>query len=133
MLGALANHSALRIIGKGQLIKSKMRAIRSGVWFKALQRIDRVLIDLTIKVTDTIRSAKLANSILMLTNKLESAMESRFSRAIREVGLPLAQKLSSIAKKLGNTSAKDWIHDSDFAVYLAVMQINNKYFQGLVI
>lgn len=133
MLGALANHSALRIIGKGQLIKLKMRAIRSGVWFKALQRIDRVLIDLTIKVTDTIRSAKLANSILMLTNKLESAMESRFSRAIREVGLPLAQKLSSIAKKLGNTSAKDWIHDSDFAVYLAVMQINNKYFQGLVI
>ncbi|MFA5365742.1 MAG: hypothetical protein WC325_11230, partial [Candidatus Bathyarchaeia archaeon] len=71
-----------------------------------MQRIDRVLIDLTIKVADTVRSAKLAKSILELTRKLESVMESGLSRMVRQVGLSLAQSLSLVGQKLGNVSAK---------------------------
>jgi hypothetical protein len=33
---------------KAQLLKLKLKAMRSGVWFRALSRIDRVLVDLTI-------------------------------------------------------------------------------------
>ena len=83
----------------------KTKAMRSGAWFKALQRIDRVLFDLTIRVVDNIRSAKLAKSILVLTRKLEDAMKSSFSIRLREIGLPLAQKISFTAQKLGNISA----------------------------
>ncbi len=53
--------------------------MRSGAWFKALQRIDRVLFDLTIRVVNNIRSTQLAKSILVLTKKLENAMKGGFS------------------------------------------------------
>ena len=85
----------------------KTKAMRSGAWFKALQRIDRVLFDLTIRVVDNIRSAKLAKSMLVLTRKLEDAIKSSFSNRLREIGLPLAQKISFTAQKLGNISASE--------------------------
>jgi hypothetical protein len=116
--------NAFRFLERAQLAKLKLKAMRSGAWFRALRRIDRALIDLTIKVASTIRSATLAKSILALARKLEGIMESSFSRVIREVGFPLAQKISSLAQKWGSTSAKIWASDSSFARFLAVMHIN---------
>jgi hypothetical protein len=110
---------------KKQLINLKTKALRSGAWFRALKRIDRVLIDLTIKVVDNIRSSTLAKSILMLTNKLERVMKSPFSRRLEKIGLSLAQKISLEGQKIGHPSAISWASDSSFAFFLAMMQINN--------
>ena len=38
--------NAFSFIDKTQLIKLKLKAMRAGVWFRALPRIDRALIDL---------------------------------------------------------------------------------------
>ena len=89
-------------LNKKQLINLKTKAMRSGAWFKVLQRIDRVLFDLTIRVVSNIRSARLAKCILILTRKLENARKGSFSMHLREIGLPLAQKISSTAQKIGN-------------------------------
>jgi hypothetical protein len=111
-------------------VNLKTKAMRSGVWFKALQRIDRVLFDLTIRVVDNIRSANLAKSIAVLTRKLEDAIKNNFSSRLREIGLPLAQKISLAAQKLGNISSGGWAFDSSFAIFLAVMHVNDvKIFQ----
>ena len=116
---------------KAQLKKLKLKAIRAGVWFKALPRIDRVLVDVTIKVAGTIRSFTLANKILTVIQKLESVMESRFRRAVKEVGFPIARKLSLIAQKWGNKSARKWESDETFARYLAALSFNEpKLFSG---
>jgi hypothetical protein len=98
--------------------------MRAGVWFRALPRIDRVLIDLTIRVADSIRSVSLANCILSVTRKLEGLLESRLSRAMREIGVPLARKLSLFAQKWGHEGAWAWGADRDFAEYLAIMKLN---------
>jgi hypothetical protein len=111
-------------IDRTQLIKLKMKAMRAGVWFRALSRIDRVLIDLTIRVARCIRSSILANSILSITKKLEGLLESRLVRAIREIGFSLAHKLSLFAQKWGNKAAKEWANDFGFVRYLAVMKLN---------
>jgi hypothetical protein len=124
MSKAVPNGAAFCFLDRKRLVSLKTRAMRSGAWFKALQRIDRVLFDLTIRVVDTIRSAKLAKSIAVITRKLEDAMESSFSSRLREIGLPLAQKISFAAQKLGNISAGGWVFDSSFAIFLAVMHIN---------
>ena len=125
MFKATLNCDSRPFLNRKQLMNLKTKAMRSGAWFKALQRIDRVLFDLTIRVVDNIRSAKLAKSILVITRKLENAMQSRFSSHLREIGLPLAQKIAFTAQKLGNISAGDWAFDSSFVTFLAVMQINN--------
>jgi hypothetical protein len=124
------NNAAFCFLSKKQLVNLKTKAMRSGVWFKALQRIDRVLFDLTIRVVDNIRSANLAKSIAVLTRKLEDAIKNNFSSRLREIGLPLAQKISLAAQKLGNISSGGWAFDSSFAIFLAVMHVNDvKIFQ----
>jgi hypothetical protein len=117
--------NASGFLNKAQLIKLRLKAMRAGVWFRALPRIDRVLVDLTIRVASSIRSVTLAKNIWVVVRKLEGFLESSLSRAFREVGLPLAQKLSLVAQKWGNSSAESWSSDSSFAFFLAVLHINN--------
>ena len=111
-------------LDRTQLLKLKTRAMRAGVWFKNLPRIDRVLVELTIKVTDSVRSPHLAKSLLAIAGKLEGLLESKLKRTIREIGLPIAQKLSLLAQKWGNQAAHNWASDEDFARYWAVTKLN---------
>ena len=123
--------AASGFLEKAQLKKLKSRALRAGVWFRTLSRIDRVLIDLTIRVAGTVRSFTLANTILTVVRKLESVMESRFLRAVKEVGFSIAKRLGLIAQKWGNVSARSWKFDEGFARYLAAMSLNeSKLFSG---
>ena len=111
---------------KAHLVKLRLKAMRSGVWYRALNRIDRVLVDLTIKVAKAnIHSNSLINQLLTVTSKLESILENKLSRATREFGYPLACKLSLIAQKWGNKGAFNWSQDLDFAKYLAVIKLNS--------
>jgi hypothetical protein len=125
MSNVTINCNNFPLLNKKQLMILKTKAMRSGAWFKVLQRIDRVLFDLTIRVVDKIRSAQLAKSMLVLTKKLENAMKGNFSIRLSEIGLPLAQKISFTSQRLGNLSAIGWIFDSSFVTFLAVMHINN--------
>jgi hypothetical protein len=59
-------------LDKTQLVKLKLKAVRSNVWLKALQRIDKVLINLAIKVSNNIYSVKLAKNIPTLARELEA-------------------------------------------------------------
>jgi hypothetical protein len=111
-------------LNRAQLIKLRCKAIRAGLWFKALPRIDRVLVDLTIKVAENIRSLSLAKSIFAVVGKLEGLLESSVLKSLRLIGRPLAEKISLVAQKWGNASAKIWATDSSFASFLAIMNTN---------
>ena len=117
-------NTTFSFIEKKQLIKFKCKAIRAGVWFKTLPRIDRVLIDLAIKVTQSIKSPSLAKCITLITRKLEGLLENRLERAMKEIGFPLARKLSLFAMKWGNSCAQEWTEDVGFVRYLAAMRLN---------
>jgi hypothetical protein len=112
------------VLNRVQLKKIKLRALRAGVWFKTLPKIDRVLVDLTIKVTENIRSPHLAKSLFVIVEKLEGLMETRFQKLAKTVGRSLAEKTSQIAQSWGNVRAKRWSTDRSFALYLAVLQAN---------
>jgi hypothetical protein len=113
------------LLTKKQLINIKTKAIRAGVWFKVLQRIDRVLFDLTIRVVETIRSSELANAILMLSHKLDNAAKSHFSNRLNIIGRSLAEKVGIVAQKLGYARASAWVSDASFIKFLAIMKINS--------
>ncbi|MEM3377942.1 MAG: hypothetical protein QXV09_06755 [Candidatus Bathyarchaeia archaeon] len=112
-------------LNSAYLASLKRRALRAGVWFKALPRLDRVLFDLTVKVARSVRSSALADRILAVVDRLERYLESKLSRALREVGFPLAEKLSAIALRLGHSIAAEWASDVLFAKFLAVMHLND--------
>lgn len=112
------------VFDTGQLVKLKAKAMRAGVWFRALARIDRVLIDLTTKVTQYVRSPSLTKSLLSVTSKLEGLLESKVVRATNETGFRLARKLSLLAQEWGHKTARAWVGDAGFARYLAVAELN---------
>ena len=113
------------LLDKRQLVVLRRRAMRAGVWFRSLPRIDRVLVDLTIKVAQSIRSVMLADSLLSVARKLEDLLESRICRFIRREGFALACKVSLAGLKMGNIFASSWSSDCDFARFLAVMKYNS--------
>ena len=66
MFGTTFQKKTSEFISKAQLITLKLRALRDGVWFKALIRIDRKLVDLTIRVVGSVRSATLAKNLIFI-------------------------------------------------------------------
>jgi hypothetical protein len=113
------------MLRRERLLKLKLKAIRRHVWFRALSRIDRVLVDLTIRVVDVVHSSRLSEALFSVVKKLEDGLEGGVSRAMKEVGFLLARKLSLLAQKWGNDLARNWMFDMSFVKFLAIMHINN--------
>lgn len=102
----------------------RCKAVRSGLWFKALRRIDRVLVDVTLRVAESVHSTTLARALYSVMEKLESAFKNRVWSIVNKIGFPLAHKLSVLAQKWGNDDARKWDSDESFARFLAIMHIN---------
>ena len=111
-------------LSRFELMSLRVKARHRGVWFKALSRVERGLIDLSIRVVEKVRSLVLARSLISVVEKLLEAMESEVARLMRTVGCSLAQKLSEIALGWRNRSAHSWAVDLGFIQYLAVVQKN---------
>jgi hypothetical protein len=116
---------------RGTLIKLRRKARRSGAWFKALGRGERALMELAIAVVkDRVRSSLLANLLASIAIKLLEAMGGlralmgEVAYGMVEVGLPLARRLSEIARSWGNESASGWPEDRGFIQYLTIMELN---------
>jgi len=106
-----------------EIVALKRKALRRGVWFRALSRIDRATIDLTIRCVERIRSATLARVIVGIVEKIEDAMEGSLTRA-EAVGRELAERVVELALSWGNTEASNWKHDLRFIRYLGAMSLS---------
>ena len=111
-------------IGRDELVSLRHKAKRQGLWFKKLGRIDRVLVDLAIMVTDGVRSSRLATALRSVVSKIEDTFGSRVSQITNSVGFPLARKLGALAQSWGNKSARGWSTSASFARFLAVLHIS---------
>ena len=107
-----------------ELLLVKKAALRRGIWYRALSRAERGVLDLTAKYVKHIRSTKLANLVTGLIEKLQIASQSIVDRLTHSVGLLLAQKISDVAVGLGNRWAASWAVDLEFARFLAVSNLN---------
>ena len=105
------------------LAKLRLKARRSGAWFRDLKHNERRLLDLTISVVERVRSFMLAKIVSRLVSRLCEAMESRFYRLIRTSGLRMAEGLSEIALSWGYLAAKSWAKDRGFMQYLTVSNV----------
>jgi len=109
---------------RSEIIRIKARALRRGVWFRVLTRVERACIDLVIKVVERVRSCLLQKVLSSVLNKLEEAMESQVRRLMRKVGNNIAKEMSQIAQSWGNKSAVKWVEDSGFIQYLTITYMN---------
>ena len=101
------------VLSRRVLVAFRTRALRRRVWFRVLSRIERGLVDLTIRWVDEVKSSRLARVLLEILGKLVRALESRMVRVL-ERGSMLALRISEQAVGWGNELAFGWRDDLKF-------------------
>lgn len=112
---------------RNEMVRFRTKAIRKGVWFRALTTIERACVDLAIRVVERVRSHLLFKALSSVLKKLEDALESQVRRLMREVGGRIASKMSQIAQNWGNKSAARWAKELGFIQYLTVDYLNAQH------
>ena len=111
---------------KQDLMKIRSRALRTRVWFKALSRVERAIIDLTIKCVEKVRSPTLESVLSVIVCKILESLENRFLSKVKKVGRQLAENLANIAQKWGNKDASSWKYDKELIIFLGINSVNGE-------
>ena len=113
------------MLSRQGLTKIKARALRRKVWFKALSRVERGIIDLTIRCVERIRSHALMKTVLAIIDKLLRTLEESYLKKVERAGREIARKICEIAWKWGNSHALTWKYDINFVRFLGVNALNS--------
>ena len=108
------------------LVKIKVRALRRKVWFRALSRVERGVIDLTIRCVERIRSHALTKAVLAIIDKLLRILGEEFLTKAERIGREIVEKHSYVALNWGNRDALTWKGDLDFVRFLGIIAVNDR-------
>jgi hypothetical protein len=97
----------------------KTRGLRRRLWYSTLSRIERGLVDLTIRWVDKVRSGRMTETLVRILAKLAMAMETGMGRVLGR-GRILALRASSLAVGWGNSQAYAWRYDESYALALGL-------------
>lgn len=109
---------------KQDLLKIRSRALRTRVWFRALSRVERAIVDLTIKCVEKIRSNVLARTISMIVSKLLESLGEDFMKRAERIGCKIAENLCTLGERWGNNAFSTWKCDKCFIKFLGVNALN---------
>lgn len=112
------------MMARKDLLKIKSKALRARVWFRDLSRVERAIMDLTIKCVDTIRSATLAETIMTIVNKILEYMGGDFMERAERAGYEITEELCAFGRRWGNKTCAAWKSDRRFARFQGVNLLN---------
>ena len=106
------------------LAKIKSRALRTRVWFRVLSKVERAMLDLTIKCVEIVRSRILEGAISTIIHKILQSLEDVFLVRAERIGRSIAETLCTIGERWGNKASSTWKHDKRFVKFLGVNALN---------
>jgi len=106
------------------LMRIKTRALRRRVWFKVTSRLERGIVDLTIRCVERVRSPVLAGILSEIIRKISRTLENGFLKMAEKIGAEIAERVCGIALAWGNKTASSWKHDLIFVRFLGINAIN---------
>jgi len=107
------------------LLKVKWKALRRGVWFKALDVLDRSFINLTCTLLEKVDSSIMVREIMDIMLKLRDAAKGEFHRLVESIGVQRAWKAAENALIWGNKKASRWKYDTGFHMFHAMIEFNS--------
>src|SRR2546422_11737003 len=108
-----------RPITREVLIGIKTRGLRRRVWYGALDRMERGLVDLTIRWVDKVRSGRMTETLMRILEKLAQAMETGIGRVLSRER-ELATRARELAVGWGNKTAFCWRFEQEFCTALSL-------------
>jgi hypothetical protein len=115
---------AVNLTTKQELAKIKLKALRMKIWFRALSKIERAIVDLTIKCVETVRSNVLTTTISTIVAKILNSFEEIFLVRVEKVGRVIAKTISALGEQWGNESCSEWKNDEFFVRFLGISALN---------
>jgi len=112
------------LTNRQDLVKIKSRALRTKVWFRAISKVERAIIDLTIKCVDKIRSRMLAGTISAIVAKILQCLVEAFMTKADRVGHEIVERLCSVGERWGTKAFYPWKRDKTFIRFLGVNALN---------
>ena len=109
-----SEESNVHLTFRNYLLAVKRKSLRKGVWFKALSRIERGIVDLTVRCVVRIRSPVLIQVLLGVLHKLLEAVKHPFMWRVEQIGRPLAEQMSEAALSWNLKEAVRWRNDVSF-------------------
>ena len=103
----------------------RRKALRRGVWHSALDKLDRGILNLTIKLVEDVKSSTLGVAVTRILARLVEACKSPLVRYFEEHGYDKLRNIVEIAVSFGSRVASEWLTDHDFAWYISVNNYNN--------
>jgi len=107
-------------------MRIKRRALRLRVWFKVTSKLERGIVDLTIRCVERIRSPVLARAVLDIVSKILGALQEGFMEKAEKVGCRVIERLCAVAERWGNESCSVWKQDEGFVRFLGVITLNTR-------
>lgn len=105
------------------LIRWRHRAVRAGVWFKALTAEERGIMMLTPMVVKRVKSLTLARIVMEIIKKLRDALDGGLSRSLARA-VSRSIRIAYFAVSCGYKEAVSWSWDSSFIRYLTILDLN---------
>ena len=112
------------MFNRQHLSSMRNKALRKGVWYSTLDRVERGIVSLTARLIDRVESEILGVELVKILAKLVKALKSGFVRHMEMFGLGRVFELSRFAAEWGNSVAKGWVNDMGFVGYVSMMDLN---------
>ena len=106
------------------LVEMRRKALRRGVWYRALDCVERGILSLTARVVDRVESAVLGVILVKILRKLRDALKSGFVRRMESYGVERAKRIAVQAVEWGYVKAKSWAFARSFAMYVTLIDVN---------
>ena len=106
------------------LLCMRGRALRKGLWYKALDHVERCILRLTSRIVNRVESEVLGVVLVGIVKKLKDAMESKFVKKMQGSSLVRAKEVADQAVEWGYRAAREWASDVGFIRYLTLVDIN---------
>ena len=113
------------MLTRGYLLKIRRKAIRRRVYHRALDRLERGILDLSTRLLDEVRNLVLLEQLFEIVNKLEEAVKSRYQRHMEAFGARRVTVIILQALKFGYKDAVNWLRGGNFVEYLTAMDLNS--------
>jgi hypothetical protein len=106
------------------LTEVRRKALRRGVWYGALDRVERGILSLAAQVVERVESVVLGVELVKIVSKLNEAMKNRFQRRLESYGLGRALKVVEQALAWGYAATRGWLSDPGLARFLTFLSLN---------
>lgn len=106
-----------------ELAKLRRKSVRIGAWFQGLTRIERGIIDLTLRCVASVRSELLKRMLEQITSKLRFIVDHFYTWRLEAIGRPIAERMCAAAASIGVRCAEKWKDDHSYIQLLGLNRI----------